>query len=131
MTPADHQPGVPARTVDLDWPELITSPAFVGPENGHWVAVLTRFSVVGMGETEAAAWQQMNELAVDYLEQCEAEGMAFRDVVRKLPIGERAKLWGMAALGAVLRPLLRERSSSRAQEREFVYVHPHGAPIAC
>lgn len=125
MSPQAEQQVDPMAGVD--WPDLIVSPAHIRREEDHWVAILDRFSIVGQGETPGAAWQDMDELAVSYLDMCEAEGVPFKQVERPLPLPQRLRL----QVGTVLRVLVARllmwflRDGKQGpQRREFVRAHP-------
>jgi hypothetical protein len=115
-----------------DWPELIVSRAHVRREDNHFVAILERFSIIGMGDTPGAAWQNMDELATAYLELCEMEGMPFAEVIRPLPVWQQLRLrigtnleWPLVLLARALR---QRRESPRTK---FVRAHPDPQHAIC
>lgn len=130
-TVANEQTAHPARPDD--WPELISSVAFVHYEDGHYVAILDRFSVMGIGENPAEAWKQMDEHAKSYFALCEDEGLPFAQVVRPLATRDRIRLRAVAILD-VLKHKIGGDGRPHEQRQRFVHPHPddeHAHVLAC
>lgn len=100
MNPATAEP----KPAD-DWPEVIRVPIWLVREQGNWQALAANFDIVGQGQTEGLALQNLQELVVDYLSACAEDGMSFAEVQRPIPLAERLRL----ELGRLMTPLRRLR----------------------
>lgn len=105
-----------------DWPELISSAVYVRYEDRQYIAVLERFSIIGIGPSPAAAWKQMDEHAISYLELCESQGMSYAHALRPLPLRERLRHRAHLAGVSLFRNLLKP---PRRGEQVSEFTHPH------
>jgi hypothetical protein len=101
---------------------LIRSDVFVRYEDGQYVAVLERFSIIGMGDTVAKAWKQMDEHACSYLELCEEQGLPYSHVLRPLPWRERLR---HRTHLAVVAPFAARAKKARSGEQRTAFIHAH------
>ena len=105
-----------------DWPEAIRISIWLVHEHDHWQALAADFDIVGQGQTEGLALQNLQELVIDYLSACAEDGMTFAEIQRPIPLKERARLEG----GRLLNPL--RRLHHRLVTREgLIFPSPRSA----
>jgi hypothetical protein len=108
-----------------DWPEVIRLPIWLVREENNWQALAANFDVVGQGQTEALALQNLQELVIDYLDSCAEDGMTWAEVQRPIPREERLRL----EFGRLLTPLRRLRH--RLVTREGLIFPAPGRTAHC
>lgn len=105
-----------------DWPEVIRVSIWLVREQDNWQALAANFDIVGQGQTEGLALQNLQDMVVDYLAACWEDGMSFAEVQRPIPFRERLRL----ELVRLLAPL--RRIHHRLVTREgLIFPAPDGA----
>jgi predicted RNase H-like HicB family nuclease len=75
-----------------NWPERIKISIWLVYENDQWSALASEFDVVGVGATEEAALENLDETLGAYLASYIAEGAPYKAALRPIPWRERARL---------------------------------------
>ena len=117
MNPATSDPKGPS-----DWPEAIRISIWLVREQDNWQALAANFDIVGQGQTEGLALQNLQELVIDYLTSCAEDGMSFAEVQRPIPLGEKLRL----EAGRLMNPLRRLRHRLVTREG-LIFPSPRSA----
>jgi predicted RNase H-like HicB family nuclease len=86
----DDAPRETSRGGFHSWLPKLTVHALIGRRNGQWYALATEYSVVGMGETEQDARDNLSGLLEAYLRTFYEQGRAFHEARR--PVGTLTRL---------------------------------------
>ena len=82
-------------------PDQIKVSIWLVCENDQWSALASEFDVIGMGQTQEAAIENLSETLNAYLDSFQAEGATLDDARRPIPMREELRLRLLQSLGKI------------------------------